>query len=45
MQAVEYFQRALLQSPQTATYRELGRVYLLTGALDSAVDTYKKAVK
>ena len=45
VQAVEYYLSALQQSPQTVTYKELGRVYLLQGSLDNAVDIYKKAVK
>lgn len=45
LQAVEYFHKALQQSPQTVTYKELGRAYLLIGGLDNAVEVYKKAVK
>lgn len=42
---MEYFQNALQLSPQTVTYKELGRVYLLSKNLDNAVEIYKKAVK
>ena len=44
-QAVDYFQQALELSPQTVTYKELGRVYLLTESLENALGVYQKAVK
>jgi cytochrome c-type biogenesis protein CcmH/NrfG len=40
-----YFQNCIQLSPQTVSYKELGRVYLLTGDLGNALDVYKKAVK
>ena len=45
LQAVEKFKVALSLSPQTVSYMQLGRVHLLNGDTDSAIEVYKKAVK
>ena len=45
LQAIEKFKVALSLSPQTVSYIQLGRVHLLNGDTDSAIEVYKKAVK
>lgn len=45
LQAIEKFKVALSLSLQTVSYIQLGRVHLLNGDTDSAIEVYKKAVK
>ncbi len=45
VQAQEYLSRSLENSPQTVTYKDLGRLHLRKGNLHKAIETYTKAVK
>ena len=44
-QAVEKFNAALGISPQAVTYTQLGRVQLMRGDINGAVEVYRKAIK
>ena len=45
IKALEALSRSLEISPQTVTYKELGRLYLKKGDLVKAVEIYRKAAK
>ena len=44
-QALECLSRSLDLSPQTATYKDLGRLHLKKGDIRQAIETYKRASK
>lgn len=45
LQAIERFKAALALSPQMISYNQLGRVHLMQGDVESAIEVYRKAVK
>ncbi len=45
LQAVEFLRAAINLSPQTVSFVQLGRVFLRRGALEDAIEIYKRAVK
>lgn len=44
-QAIELFQAAISLSPQTVSFKQLGRVYLKRGAVEDAIEIYTRAIK
>ncbi len=45
LQAADKLRQAFNLSPQTVTYVQLGRVHLLRGSVESAIEVYRKALR